>query len=132
MRPSYHAGVKPETSEWIEVADHDIRASRVMLDEGLFQQTVFYCQQSIEKLLKAIWTEQQGVGTHPRVHNLVKLAEGLDLDVPAEHHELLVDLTDQVFPSRYPEPGWRYNREIAEEYYNRTLELYSWLRRHLT
>ncbi len=49
--------MKPETQEWVEIAEGDLRAARVVLDEGLFQQTVFYCQQSIEKLLMAIWTE---------------------------------------------------------------------------
>ena len=124
--------MKPETERWVEIAESDLRAAGVVLNEGLFQQTVFYCQQSIEKLLKAIWTERHGSGTHPRTHNLVKLANGLDLDVPAQWRNFLVDLTDQIFPSRYPEAGWRYNREVAEEYYNMTQELFVWLRQLLT
>ncbi len=124
--------MKPETQEWVEIAEGDLRAARVVLDEGLFQQTVFYCQQSIEKLLKAIWTERHGSGTHPRTHNLVKLATGLGLDVPAQWRDVLVDLTDQIFPSRYPEAGWRYNREVAKEYYNMSQELFRWLRQQLT
>lgn len=104
----------------------------IALEHGFYQHTVFYCQQSIEKLMKAIWTERHGVGTHPRVHNLVKLASGLRLDVPPHWRSLLVDLTDQVFPSRYPEAGWRYNPEVAEEYYNDTRELFQWLRQFLT
>ncbi len=61
----------------------------------------------------------------------MKLANGLGLDVPAHWRNLLVDLTDQIFPSRYPEAGWRYNREVAEEYYNESQELFAWLRRLL-
>ncbi|MBI1885165.1 MAG: HEPN domain-containing protein [Chloroflexi bacterium] len=124
--------MKPETAEWLEIAERDLLAARLMLEKDFYQQTVFYCQQSIEKLLKAIWTERHGVGTHPRVHNLVKLADGLGLDIPAKSRDILVDLTDQVFPSRYPEAGWRYNREVAEEYYNMTQELFAWLRQLLT
>ena len=124
--------MKPETADWVEVAESDLRAARVVLDEGLLQQTVFYCQQTVEKLLKAIWTERHGSGTHPRTHNLVKLAERLRLDVPPQWRTLLVDLTDQIFPSRYPEAGWRYSREVAEEYYNMTQELVRWLRQQLT
>src|SRR4030042_1649933 len=105
--------MKPETQEWVEIAEQDLQAARVMLEQDFYQQTVFYCQQSIEKLLKAIWTERHGAGTHPRVHNLVKLAKRLRLDVPAQWHDLLVDLTDQIFPSRYPEAGWGDNRAVA-------------------
>lgn len=71
------------------------------------------------------------MGTPPRVHNLVKLANGLGLDVPAQWRNLLVDLTDQIFPSRYPEAGWKYKRAVAEEYYNVTQELFAWLRQLL-
>ena len=48
--------MKPETADWVEVAESDLRAARIVLDEGLLQQTVFHCQQTVEKLLKAIWT----------------------------------------------------------------------------
>jgi len=124
--------MKPETQEWVEIAERDLQAARAMLEQDFYQQTVFYCQQSIEKLLKAIWTERHRAGTHPRVHNLVKLAKKLRLDVPAQWRDLLVDLTDQIFPSRYPEAGWRYNREVAEGYYNGSRELFVWLRQLLT
>jgi len=124
--------MKPETAQWVEVAESDLRMAYVALEHDFYQQTVFYCQQSLEKLMKAIWTEQHGMGTHPRVHNLVKLADGLGLEVPVQWRNLLVDLTDQIFPSRYPEAGWRYNREVAEEYYDLTQELFAWLRQLLT
>ncbi len=112
--------MKPETEQWLEIADHDIGAAGSLLGNGYFQQTVFYGQPSVEKLMKAIWTERNGTGTHPRVHNLVKLADGLGLDVPTHLRYLLHDLTDQILPSRYPEAGWQYNREVAEEYYDMT------------
>lgn len=124
--------MKAETANWVEVAESDLEMAGFALEKEFYQHTVFYCQQSIEKLMKAIWTERHGVGTHPRVHNLVKLAKGLDLDVPMRWRNLLVDLTDQIFPSRYPEAGWRYNREVAEEYYNGTQELFAWLRQLLS
>jgi len=124
--------MKPETAEWVEVAESDLEMAGVALEKRFYQHTVFLCQQSVEKLMKAIWTERHGVGTHPRTHNLVKLASGLGLDVPVQWRNLLLDLTDQIFPSRYPEAGWRYNREVAEEYYNMTEELFRWLRQLLT
>ncbi|MCH8901302.1 MAG: HEPN domain-containing protein [Chloroflexi bacterium] len=124
--------MKDETRTWVEIAESDLEMASVALEKDFYQHTVFCCQQSIEKLMKAIWTERHGVGTHPRVHNLVKLADGLDLDVPAQWRNLVVDLTDQIFPSRYPEAGWQYEREVAEEYYNTTQELFAWLRQLLT
>ncbi len=124
--------MKPETASWVEIAESDLEMANIALEKDFYQHTVFYCQQSIEKLMKAIWTERHGVGTHPRVHNLVKLASGLGLDVPPHWRNLLFDLTDQIFPSRYPEAGWQYERAVAEEYYNMTQELFAWLRQLLT
>jgi HEPN domain-containing protein len=124
--------MKPETAQWVQIAEHDIGAAAFLLEKEFYQQTVFYCQQSVEKLMKAVWTERNGAGTHPRVHNLVKLADGLGLDVPSRLRYLLHDLTDQIFPSRYPEAGWEYNQEVAEEYYNMSQELFAWLRQLLT
>lgn len=124
--------MKDETRAWVEIAESDLEMANVALEKDFYQHTVFYCQQSIEKLMKAVWTERHGVGTHPRVHNLVKLADGIELDVPAQWRDLLVDLTDQILPSRYPEVGWRYNREVAEEYYNLSQEFFAWLRQLLT
>ena len=124
--------MKPETERWVEIAVSDLEMADVALEREYYQHTVFLCQQSIEKLLKAIWTERHGVGTHPRTHNLVKLATALRLDVPPQWRILLLDLTDQIFPSRYPEAGRRYSREVAGEYYNTTQELFAWLRQQLT
>jgi len=31
--------MKPETADWVEVAESDLRAARIVLDEGLLQQT---------------------------------------------------------------------------------------------
>lgn len=120
--------VQRETEEWLEIAERDLQMARVALDRQFFQHCTFYCQQAVEKLLKAIWTERHEVGTHPRVHNLVKLAAALGLDIPPKLQSALMELTDQIFPSRYPEAGWRYSREVADEYYNMAEELFAWLR----
>jgi len=124
--------MKAETREWVEIAESDLRLAVLALENGFYQQTVFSCQQAIEKLLKAIWTERHEVGTHPRVHNLVKLADTLGLELTRPWRDLLIDLTDQVFPSRYPEAGWRYEHEVAADYYTGTQEVFAWLQRLLT
>lgn len=124
--------MKPETEEWLQVAQHDLGAARALLGEGFYQGSVFYCQQAVEKLLKAIWTERRESGTHPRTHNLVKLASALEIEPPGHLAYLLNELTDQVFPSRYPEPGWGYEKSVADEYCRMTEELCEWLRQLLT
>ena len=61
----------------------------------------------------------------------MKLANDLGLSLTRERKNLMMDLTDQIFPSRYPEAGWRYTKKVAEEYYNSTRELFEWLRQQL-
>jgi HEPN domain-containing protein len=123
--------MKAETREWIRVAEPDSKAARSLLEDGLCQGCVFFCQQSIEKLLKAIWIERHGADTHPRTHNLVRLASELRLVVSPEHEALLQELTDQVFASRYPEAGWEYNEDVARDFRDRTEELFQWLQQQL-
>src|SRR5438094_158841 len=102
--------MKPETERWVDVVRSDLEVAALTLERGYFQHTVFHCQQSVEKVLKAIWVERRGEGTHPRIHNLPKLAALLALEMPSrEWNEFLVDLTDQIFPSRYPESGGQYD-----------------------
>ena len=94
---------------------------------------VFYCQQAIEKLLKAMWIERLG-STPPRTHSLRALARDLQVPLTRDQAALLHNLTYEYTPSRYPDVGIMdivYDLKDTAKYLAETQEFYQWLRPQL-
>ena len=104
----------------------------MLLREGFHVQCVFFCQQAIEVLLKAIWVERESFGMPPKIHGLVELAEGLGLEPSQEQLAFLDDLTNQYMPTRYADVPVEYSRNEAGNYFREAQEFFSWLRPHLS
>ena len=60
-------------AHWVERSQYDIDTAKAMLGTGRFLYVAYMCQQTIEKLLKAL-IAQQGKENFP-IHNLNRLAE---------------------------------------------------------
>ena len=123
--------MKEETHEWVQFADGDLRAASGLIDLELPALVVFHCQQAIEKLLKALIMEStQSV---PRIHDLVELADLLELEVTEEQQLLLARLSYQAVASRYPGTAHRYTeKEEVQDLLEQTEGFYGWLRAKLT
>ncbi len=124
--------MKPETKLWVDKAEQHLRGASVLLQSGLDPQCVFFCEQAMETLLKAIWVEQASEGVPPRTHDLVSLAKDLGLKLSEQQTEFLRKLAEQYMPTRYADIPVEYSREAAENYYKNTMELFSWLRQRLS
>jgi len=57
---------------WIERSQYDLDTAKVMLDADRYLYVSYMCQQTVEKLLKAI-IAQQGKENFP-IHNLNRIA----------------------------------------------------------
>ena len=56
---------------WLQYAADDLKSSKVLLSEGVYNIACFHAQQAVEKLLKAyIAAYEQPI---PRTHNLIRL-----------------------------------------------------------
>jgi len=107
--------MKPETQEWIEKAEGDLKVARreAQTTDPVYDAVCFHAQQCAEKYLKALLEEH--VVTFPRIHDLVVLLDlggGLipELD-PLKPR--LAHLSVFGIASRYP--GVRADRQAAEE-----------------
>lgn len=58
---------------WIEMAEYDLDTARAMLDTRRYLYVGFMCHQTIEKTLKAYWSEKL-VEPPLKIHTLLKLA----------------------------------------------------------
>ena len=91
----------------------------------------FHCQQAIEKLLKALITEKSE--SAPRIHDLVELADIIELDLAEDQQLLLARLSYQAVASRYPGPALRYTEKgKVQELLGQTERFFAWLQVKLT
>jgi len=88
---------------WLQYAADDLKSSKVLLSEGVYNIACFHAQQAVEKMLKAFIAAYER--PIPRTHNLIRLhkicedllGSKLELD-----DEKLLLLNDIYIDSRYP------------------------------
>ena len=96
--------MKKGTKEWLDFADRDLEAARILAEsEYVSNAVLFHCQQCVEKWLKAL-LEESGIPV-PHIHNVVKLhsllKESSSESFPMTEDDL--DLVDAVYiDTRYP------------------------------
>jgi HEPN domain-containing protein len=92
----------PVPEQWVAQARYDFESARAMLESGRFLYVLFCCQQSVEKLLKAVIAAQTGE-LPPRTHNLVQLASHAGLKPEENQVQLMRQLSEYYVQSRYPD-----------------------------
>jgi len=93
------------TREWLQKADEDLRAAKLLAVGCLFAPTLFHCQQAIEKGLKATLCFHQVVV--PKTHDLSYLCE-LAADIDPfwnEYKSVAEEFTSYGVEMRYPGAG---------------------------
>ncbi len=88
---------------WIEMSDYDFDTAKAMLETKRYLYVAFMCHQTIEKILKAYWSN---VLEEPplKIHSLSRLAEksGLDKDMSEEQTDFIDELEPLNIEARYP------------------------------
>lgn len=122
--------MKVQTAKWIEQAEYDIETAEAMLRTRRYVYVVFMCHLTLEKMLKAIFTEVTEEYP-PRIHNLEKIAQSANVSFPGELQGFIHDLSDMSIPTRYDEEV----RDIGYAQARRTLahtrKAFKWLRQQL-
>lgn len=122
------------TKYWIEHSEYDLKTAEAMYKSHRYLYVTFMCQQSIEKILKAIITTISSEAP-PKIHNLVRLAElaGIKKSLNQEQIDLLASLTPFCIEARYADYQEKLSkltkRGLAREYLSKTKGLYKWLRK---
>lgn len=94
--------MKKAITEWLEISRYDLQTAKVMLESGRYLYVTFMYQQSIEKILKAIYVKNKEK-LPPGTHNLLYLIDELKIDISQEHSILLSQLNQFYIESRYPD-----------------------------
>jgi len=104
------------TYYWIEMSDYDFDTAKAMLETKRYLYVAFMCHQTIEKILKAYWSN---VLEEPplKIHSLSRLAEksGLDKDMSEEQTDFIDELEPLNIEARYPSYKERLMKSLTPE-----------------
>jgi HEPN domain-containing protein len=115
---------------WLGKSKEDLKTAKVLFENGRLEDCALYCQQSIEKSLKALYLKTNG--EIPKMHDVFTLAKKLGLPKKLIGYSLKV--TPVYFSSRYPDApsyGELYTKKDCEEFLSYAKEVMEWIERKL-
>ena len=101
---------------WIEMSDYDFDTAKAMLETKRYLYVAFMCHQTIEKILKAYWSNVLEE-TPLNIHSLSRLAEksGLDKDMSEEQTDFIDELEPLNIEARYPSYKERLMKSLTSD-----------------
>ncbi len=118
------------SKEWFEYARIDLKNAGILFENKSYKDSIWFCHQAIEKLLKAIIISH---GKNVRkIHDLVELWEEAILVPNKSISRFLEELNPYYIPTRYPEAGFKlkiiYTKRTAHKILKTVQEVFKWLR----
>ncbi|BFI73773.1 hypothetical protein YN1_7600 [Nanoarchaeota archaeon] len=104
-----------DLKELLESANEDLEAAKILLDKNLFKSSAFYCQQCVEKYLKAYLLYK--TGSYPFIHSIKNLIE-LCINVDKEFnylYDINADKLDKYYTGTRYFPFLKITEEDAKE-----------------
>src|SRR3989344_6798293 len=124
--------MREEARLLFEQAKHELEIAKHSFNGEFLDACVFYCQQTIEKLLKAYILIK---GKSPEnIHALLKL--GKMAEIPVQFNNFLKNLSSEYYISRYPDvsgevPYKLYEKEEVETTLKETEEFVKWIKQKI-
>lgn len=91
------------------------------------------CHLSIEKILKAIYSEKLEQ-IPPRTHSLIRLLDLCEISLPKSILDFIKEISDKSVPTRYPEDLADINRQLTiistKRILNKTKGVLEWLKKN--
>ncbi len=84
---------------WKAKAEKDLGTARLLFENKKFEESAFFCQQAVEKILKALYIKQHG--RLEKTHDLVFLCSGIG--APEAITEMCKEIGPAYFYTRYPD-----------------------------
>jgi len=129
--------MKPKTQNWLDLAGGDLRVAGYLFNKKEYLHCLFFCQQTIEKALKAVYHEKYNK-TPPRKHDLEVLADaaGVLSQLDESKLDFLDTLSLYYIESRYAEDrdalAKNCTRTVTKAALEQTEEIFEWLKSIMT
>ena len=119
----------------MELAESDLSAAKWLISDDKLLQAAFYCQQSVEKSIKAVIARDLPEGEFPpKIHDLIRLASEASLmnKLSDKQKSLLRELNPFNIDMHldYDAPSTP-TKEICERVVTEVEEFLCWIRKHL-
>ena len=121
---------------WLQIAEYDLKTAKAMLRSRRYLYVAFTCQQSIEKILKALYVKEKEE-TPPYTHNLTKLIYNLSISkqITEEQIKTLEYFNSYYIETRYSEEINDLNKHLTRSRAKKLLsdaeELFTWLKKKI-
>lgn len=119
--------MKEEVKLWVEHSEKDLDTAEYLFEGKRYNEAAFFCQQSVEKALKALLLHKKG--EFPRVHDLTNLARLVDA------HQKIIELCAKLNPAyvatRYPDTPKRYSSQECNQLVGAAKEVLMWIKKNL-
>ena len=117
---------------WIESADEDFNVMLDLKEKNRNTYCLFFGQMVIEKLLKALYAKNnKGAPYAPKTHDLLYLAEKLNLELTEEQEVILNEIMTFNLSTRYDDYKRAFYNKCTDEYtkeqINKIKEVKAWL-----
>ncbi len=117
---------------WVKSADHDWAVAQNLFSAEKYDWCLFIGHLVLEKLLKALYVQDNNNLFPPKTHNLVKLAENTQIKISEEQIILLDEVNDFNLEIRYPEFKnelyKKFTKEFSENYFQKIKDMTVWLK----
>ena len=100
---------------WLKTSEHDFESAQKVFDSGRYDWALFIGHLSVEKILKALWVKHFD-DLPPKTHNLLKLAQSVNLEIDDERKKLLLDLSGFNLDTRYPDYRLEFYKKCTKEF----------------
>ena len=119
---------------WMEASDDDYNTMMVMYKTKRFNWALFIGHLMIEKLLKAYFVKAKS-DYPPYIHNLLRLAEKGNLDIPNDIREQLILITAFNINARYDDYKRSFKQkctpEFTEDWIGKMQNLRKWIKKQI-
>jgi len=123
--------MEPDVKHWIDLSKYDVDTAKAMLESKRYLYVLFTCQQSVEKMLKALIVKNTK-SFPPKIHDLVKLLNLAGIDADKEEKEFLAKLNYYYLETRYPRELSEISKQVAKQtaitFFNKTKKTLKWLK----
>jgi HEPN domain-containing protein len=121
--------MRKEIERWWEQAKRDFQTAKNCMKSKDFYASVFFCHQTVEKGLRALYLLQKSASPGT-THSLLYLAK--ETNIPQKFLPFLKELTPEFVITRYPDvagetPYELYDKKIAKKFIKETEAILKWL-----